>query len=447
MLYLLILTIFYMEAVTLHHLRGDETGIELGDEMRRLAAAAEKAFGINIDWKDADLSLGNRTQTENGVVRDVAAAIREGGFGIKDATISLEPDDERQGIKGSPNGLLRKGIQGPGSLGTMLDRRSQPLPHLVPAIPGKGYENFSTVVARSGDGGFYGANIYYTNGDDSTAANRNDLEQVVKVTESTRRGQHRLAAMYAFLEAGRIPATVVGGPKYTINDGDNSFQREIRRARDVFSGKPVEELTGKGILYKGEDMSDYRREIQEERKRLGIEEAISEQALVQYNEMLIDALYSWLVQRGPGSLQSNIVLPTLNRDGDCLTDLVGPIYSSVAGMTSEIIALDDRYKPTSVITEAPHGTSPKMQGQNKANPLAMFLALACVYNRIAEMKGKEYAILGQAASEIQRACMSVLGEGFMTYDLAGKFDTSSGEHPKQLGTREFTDAVISALGM
>lgn len=443
---------------TIVHLSGDETGAELGEEMRRLAQAAEKHFGLPVQWEDFDLSLVNRTVTNNAVVDAAAARVRKVGVGVKDATISLEPDDKRRGIKGSPNAKLRKGIQGKDTLGTVIVREAGPLPGLPVKVPGNGFGMFKTTVVRQGAGGFYNAVIKYSRdlgtGQIPGPPDRNDLEEIVWTNEPVTRGQHRVGAMFAFKLAHASGATVIGGPKYTIHDGDGAFQREIRRARDVFSGRPVVALTGEGILYSNETVLNYREEIAQERRNLGLGEGISERALVAYNEWLIDALYAWLIQHGPQTLcdgeGSDIVIPTTNRDGDCLSDLIAPIYSSVAGMTSEITAVNDRYEATAMIAEAAHGTAPRSYKLNRANPLAMFLALATVYKRLAEQNGrvqKEASSITEnyqrAANAIHDACMRVIGDGLMTADFARRFQAESqGRVHKVLKMTEFTDEVI-----
>ena len=69
-----------------------------------------------------------------------------------------------------------------------------------------------------------------------------------------------------------------------------------------------------------------------------------------------------------------LVIPALNRDGDCLSDLVLAFYGSIAGSESILLSFDENFEPKVVMTEAPHGTAPSLQGKNIANPLAMILA-------------------------------------------------------------------------
>ncbi len=90
--------------------------------------------------------------------------------------------------------------------------------------------------------------------------------------------------------------------------------------------------------------------------------------------MLIDALYAALISHTGDAL----VVPALNRDGDCLSDMVLQLFGSIAGAESQLLAFDEDFRASAVMAEAPHGTAPTLQGKNVANPLAMILAGASV---------------------------------------------------------------------
>src|SRR5918992_691671 len=119
-----------------------------------------------------------------------------------------------------------------------------------------------------------------------------------------------------------------------------------------------------------------------------------------------------------------LVIPSLNRDGDVLSDLVLPLFGSIAGAESLLVAFDDDYVPDAVMAEAAHGTAPALQGKNVANPMAMILAAASLLGY-----GGEQA--QQAGRAIREACLEAVADGVRTADLAG-----------HAGTDEFTDEVI-----
>src|SRR4029079_12271783 len=91
--------------------------------------------------------------------------------------------------------------------------------------------------------------------------------------------------------------------------------------------------------------------------------------------VLIDATLAGLVS---GAADSPLVIPCLNRDGDLLSDLVLPLFGSIAGAESVLLALDDDLQPSAAMAEAPHGTAPALEGKDVANPMGMILAGAAV---------------------------------------------------------------------
>jgi isocitrate/isopropylmalate dehydrogenase len=122
-----------------------------------------------------------------------------------------------------------------------------------------------------------------------------------------------------------------------------------------------------------------------------------------------------------------LVVPSLNRDGDILSDLVLPLFGSIAGAESLLLAFDESYEPTAVMAEAAHGTAPALQGKNVANPMAMILAGAALLAH-----GDEEAQL--AGRAIREAALEAVAEGVSTSDLGGHSSTT-----------EYTDEVIKRV--
>src|SRR5881227_426476 len=83
-------------------LEGDQTGQELLEESLRVLAP--EVIGVELEFPRFDLSLENRRSTENRVVHEAAAAIREHGLGLKAATVT----PEQTGDVGTPNRILRE---------------------------------------------------------------------------------------------------------------------------------------------------------------------------------------------------------------------------------------------------------------------------------------------------------------------------------------------------
>src|SRR2546423_8568503 len=72
-----------MQPRTVVILEGDETGQELLEEAVRVLAP--DVVGIPLEFPRFDLSLERRRETENQVVHEAAAAVREAGMGLKAA--------------------------------------------------------------------------------------------------------------------------------------------------------------------------------------------------------------------------------------------------------------------------------------------------------------------------------------------------------------------------
>ncbi|HXB38371.1 MAG TPA: hypothetical protein VNU75_11725, partial [Acidimicrobiales bacterium] len=100
---------------------GDETGQELLEQALRVMAP--DVLGFELELLHYDLSLENRRVTENEVVRQAAAAMRDTGLGLKAATVTPEVT----GDVGSPNRILREGIGG-----SVIVRTGRRIPGVTP---------------------------------------------------------------------------------------------------------------------------------------------------------------------------------------------------------------------------------------------------------------------------------------------------------------------------
>ena len=210
-----------------------------------------------------------------------------------------------------------------------------------------------------------------------------DGDEIAYRTEHISRATCRMVAEYAFQHARRTHARVFGGPKFTVSR--------------IYEGMFKEEMDA----------------------------AAARHPDVDYEPQLIDATYALLFSRGGDSL----VIPTLNRDGDCMSDLVLQLFGSIAGSESLLLGFrDDDLTPAVVMAEAPHGTAPALQGKNVANPMAMILAAASLlgYSDDARCRVASRAI-------IESTFETVRG-GVRTADLGG-----------QALSDEFTSAVIDEV--
>jgi len=139
---------------------------------------------------------------------------------------------------------------------------------------------------------------------------------------------------------------------------------------------------------------------------------------VTYHPMLIDAAYAGLMTE---QWDQSVVIPSLNRDGDCLSDLVLAMFGSIAGAESVLLALDDELHPTTAMAEAPHGTAPSLEGKNVANPMAMLLACAAVLEH-SGIQGDARA--EEASRSLRGATLATAMDGIRSFDLGGSASTS-----------------------
>src|SRR5215217_9599726 len=182
-----------MECRTIVVLEGDQTGQELLEEALR--GLAPEVVGLEIDLPRFDLSLESRRATQNGVVHEAAAALREAGLGLKAATIT----PEGSGDVGSPNRILREEIGG-----RVIVRTGRRIPGVVPF----GGVHAPISVVRMAVGDAYGAKEWREGEGEDEVAFR---------TERIERRICRAVAEFSFRQAEQVGAKVFGGPKYTVS--------------------------------------------------------------------------------------------------------------------------------------------------------------------------------------------------------------------------------------
>ncbi len=344
--------------LTIAVLEGDQTGQELLDE--GLRTLAPDVIDVELGFVRFDLSLEGRRATQNGVVYEAAAAIREYGYGLKAATVT----PEGAGDVGSPNRILREEIGG-----KVIVRTGRRIPGVVPL----GGVHAPISVVRMAVGDAYGAQEWREgSGDDEVAFRTERIERRICHT----------VAEFSFRQAERMGAKVFGGPKYTVSP--------------IYEGMLKEEM----------------------------DEAAARHSDVPYEPQLIDATFALLIS----SSGAPMVIPALNRDGDILSDLVLPLFGSIAGSESLLVAFGDDYIPSALMAEAAHGTAPSLQGKDVANPMAMILAGAAL---LSHTDDEQTQIAGRA---IREACLEAVADGIRTADLAGHY-----------GTTAFTDEVIRRI--
>ena len=269
---------------------------------------------------------------------------------------------------GSPNRLLREAIDG-----KVIIRTGRRIPGVTPVAG----VHYPIAVVRMAVGDAYGAEQW---------REEEDGDEIAYRTERISRSVCRAVAEYSFRTARRIHGRVYGGPKWTVSP--------------VYEGMLKEEM----------------------------DEASERHPEVPYSPLLIDATYAGLIS---GGADAPLVIPALNRDGDCLSDLVMPLFGSIAGAESVLLAFDDEFETRAVMAEAPHGTAPALMGKDIANPMAMILATAALLHYAGE-SGHDGA--ESASRAIYESVLEATATGVRTPDLGGHSSTS-----------EFTTEVISRV--
>lgn len=299
--------------------------------------------------------------------RTMNAVVREAGARLRNVGFGLKAatvTPERPGDVGSPNAILREAIGA-----TVILRTGRRIPGIAayPEVEGP------ITVVRMAVGDAYGAREERT---------QEGGDEVALRTERISRRVCRSVAETAFTVAERMGARVFGGPKYTVSA--------------VYEGMLKEEL----------------------------DRAAARHPNVVYEPQLIDTTYALLLRRAREAL----VIPALNRDGDCLSDLVLPLFGTIAGAESSIVSVGEDGSTQVLVAEAPHGTAPTLYRKNLANPMAMILAAATV---LEAMPGARYMRAGRTVRE---AVLDAVASGVRTADLGG-----------DATMRGFTDAVIERV--
>ena len=186
----------------------------------------------------------------------------------------------------------------------MIVRTGRRIPGVVPL----GGVHAPISIVRMAVGDAYGAKEWREGEGDDEVAFR---------TERIERRICRAVAEFSFRLAEQVDAKVFGGPKYTVSP--------------VYEGMLKEEMDAAAARHPG----------------------------VAYEPQLIDATFALLLQ----SSGAPLVIPALNRDGDILSDLVLPLFGSIAGSESLLVAFEADFEPAAIMAEAAHGTAPSLQAR------------------------------------------------------------------------------------
>lgn len=155
--------------------------------------------------------------------------------------------------------------------------------------------------------------------------------------------------------------------------------------------------------------------------RTVVHEVAKEYPDVEVVDMLVDNAAMQII-RDPGQFD---VVVTTNMFGDILTDEAAVLAGSLGLLASASFA-----DGTFGLYEPSGGSAPDIAGQEIANPIAQILCLAYMFRMSFDLPDE--------AKAVEEAVYDTLRAGYRTRDIA----TKTG---KVVGTREFTDALLSHI--
>lgn len=384
-----------------------------GDEMARIMWRFIKDKLIEpyleVDLRYFDLSVHSRDQSEDRITTEAAQAIRQCGVGIKCATITPNPDRQKEfnlkRIWKSPNGTIRN------LLGGTVFRQ----PIVCSNIP-----RYVTswdkpiAIARHAFGDIYKATDFIV-----PAAGTLSIKWTPKGSEEPI--EHKIFD---------FPGSGVALGMYNLDDSIQGFAHSCFRYA-LRQGYPVYLGTKSTILqtYDRRFVDIFEQIYQQHYRQTFQERGLS------YTHRLIDDMVAAALKMKGGFLWA-----CKNYDGDVLSDIVAQGFGSLGLMSSVLLTPDGQ----TVETEAAHGTVTRhyrehQQGrETSTNPIASIFAWSQGLSYRARFD--DTPEVGDFASLLEQACVQTVEAGYMTKDLA----LLRGDQ-EWLTTTQFLDRVAQVL--
>lgn len=361
-----------------------------GDEMTRIVWQKIKDILIlpYVDLKTEyyDLGLPNRDATDDQVTRDSAEATKKYGVAVKCATITpnaarVEEYNLKKMWK-SPNGTIR----------AILDGTVFRAPILVKGIEPyvKSWEK-PIVIARHAYGDIYSAV-------DTPVEKGSKAELVITKPDGTK----EILPIHEYEKSGGIAMGM-----HNVDSSIESFARACFEY--ALSAKMDLWFSAKDTISKKYDhhfkdvfQEVYDKEYKEKFEALGIE----------YFYTLVDDAIARVIKSKGG-----FIWACKNYDGDVFSDMLATAFGSLAMMTSVLVSPNGYFE-----YEAAHGTVTRhyykyLKGEKTStNPIATIFAWTGGFKKRGEMDNLPE--LTRFGEKIEEAVIGVVGDGFMTGDLA-----------------------------
>ncbi|MDC3024429.1 NADP-dependent isocitrate dehydrogenase [Alphaproteobacteria bacterium] len=361
-----------------------------GDEMTRIIWKLIKEEliikWIDIDLLYYDLGIESRDQTNDQITIDAAEAIKKYGVGVKCATIT--PDEARveefklKKMWRSPNGTIRNILGGTVFRQPIIINN---IPRYVPTW------NQPIVIGRHAFGDQYKATDFLVPGPGK-----------LRLVFEGENGESFSKDVFDFKSKGcalgmyNLEESIVGFARACFNYGLNlgwpvymSTKNTILKAYDGLFKDTFEKI--------------YKNEFEDQFKKKNIS----------YEHRLIDDMVACAMK-----WEGGFVWACKNYDGDVQSDTIAQGFGSLGLMTSVLMTPDGK----SVEAEAAHGTVTRHYRQyqkgedTSTNPIASIFA----WSRGLWYRGKfdKNNELMDFSKKLEKSCINVVEDGFMTKDLA-----------------------------
>lgn len=384
-----------------------------GDEMTRILwqMIKEELLLPFIDLKTEyyDLGLKNRDETNDEVTRQSALAAKKYGVAVKCATITPNKDrvkeyDLKEMWK-SPNGTIRAIMDG------TVFRTPIIAKGISPCV--KNWKKPIT-IARHAYGDVY-------KGTEMIIPSAGKVELVYTPKE----GEERRALVHAFDGPG-----VVQG-MHNVDSSIESFARScfsyaLSAGMDLWFA--TKDTISKQYDHTFKDI--FARIYEKEYK-----EAFKKKGITYFYTLIDDAVARVMKSEG------GFIWACKNYDGDVMSDMISSAFGSLAMMTSVLVSPDGCYE-----YEAAHGTVQRhyyrhLKGETTStNSVATIFAWTGALAKRGELDGNKRLV--SFATELESATLSVIGNGYMTKDLALITELPS---PVVLDSRAFIEKIREEL--
>lgn len=384
-----------------------------GDEMTRILwqMIKEELLLPFVDLKTEyyDLGLKNRDETNDEVTRQSALAAKKYGVAVKCATITPNKDRVKEyNLKEmwkSPNGTIRAIMDG------TVFRTPIIAKGISPCV--KNWKKPITIARHAYGDVYKGAEMIIP------------ASGKVELVYTPKEGEERRALVHAFDGPGIVQGM------HNVDSSIESFAHScfsyaLSAGMDLWFA--TKDTISKQYDHTFKDI--FARIYEDEYK-----EAFKKKGITYFYTLIDDAVARVMKSEG------GFIWACKNYDGDVMSDMISSAFGSLAMMTSVLVSPDGCYE-----YEAAHGTVQRhyyrhLKGETTStNSVATIFAWTGALAKRGELDGNKRLV--SFAAELESATLSVIGDGYMTKDLALITELPS---PVVLDSRAFIEKIREEL--